>query len=182
MSCRSAELLGNAGLAGFQEAPSLTPLTRPYRNEQPFVATVPVLQRHVMVLSQCCEIAAHNGKIKRHYFVVAPLSPVLDVQRRADDFPLLEQNDPGAWLHYYFVAASPPLEQDFVVDFGRLMSLPKDEYSFVLSRKILQLTDSARLVLKTKLGQYYGRLTAEELSEQDGQPAETDEVPPADEE
>lgn len=143
---------------------------------------------YAAVISQCCDIAPRHGRINQPTIAFARLVHVpesigRDETRlkslRANKYPL-NPEDPG-FLNYYYVPTCERLgNQDWIVDYGQVVSVPSSEYPLILSQKVAQMTDDSRIRFKIKLAASYGRFTAEE--EDSGHPwlAESLPDPPSD--
>jgi hypothetical protein len=129
-----------------------------------FNAQIEVVRGYSIVLSQCCDLALHNGKPKAPYFVVSPLLDILyPITNDPEKFALFKENTLDNFLSQFFIPQQSPLSQDYAVDFGRLVSIPKSGYSFALKNKVLQMDDKSRVRLKLKLAHHFGRPTQDEM-------------------
>ena len=130
----------------------------------------------VAVISQCCDIAPYHGKITQPAIALArltplPAGPAKDPAKlaslRANKFPL-NPADPG-YINYFHIPECAELGgKEWVIDYNQIISIPKTEFPTILERKVLQMTDDARIRFKIKLAASFGRITAEE--EQTGHP------------
>lgn len=122
------------------------------------------------VISQCCDIEPHHGKIGQPTIAFARLVPVppgpaKDSRRleslRANKYPL-DTNDPG-YVNLYHIPACDVLDgREWVVDYNQVLSIPRSEFPAIMARKILQMSDDARIRFKIKLAASFGRLMPEE--------------------
>jgi hypothetical protein len=122
------------------------------------------------VISQCCDIAPHHGKIPQQTIALArlipiPRGPAKDVEKlaslMANKYPL-DPDDPG-YINFFYVPTQVLLDnKDWVVDYNQVLSIPATEFPAILGRKILQMNDYERIKFKIKLAASFGRLMEEE--------------------
>jgi hypothetical protein len=126
-------------------------------------AQIQMARRFVMVLSQCCDLEMVKNRPRGLAAVVSPLVPVPEMYRKKPEYlASLRQNKIESYVNHFYVEHAPPLPSDFIVDFGRVVSIGLDQVKDLLSQKVLQLTDASRIALKSKLAFNFGRLTDEE--------------------
>ncbi len=53
---------------------------------------------------------------------------------------------------------------EWAIDYSQVLCVPAPDLSVVVRRKLLQMTDEARIKFKIKLSYFYGRLTDEEIA------------------
>lgn len=132
-----------------------------------FTAQIKVYYGFFILISQCCDIAKRaDGKPGVPAFVVSPLIEVpylirQDTKKLSD----LQANNQGSFINLFYIYQYQLLSQDYVVDFNRVVALPRSQYEFALSRKVLQMTDINRVRFKLKLGSHFARPTQEELTD-----------------
>ncbi len=124
-----------------------------------------------MVLSQCCDLEVREGKKQPGVLYIA-LSPLQDVpyqiridavkleQLRNNSDPLLK--DARSFINLFHIHQQSPLSDEKIIDYNAIMSVPVSEYNYLLSNKVLQMTDRHRIRLKEKMSLSYGRYTQEE--------------------
>lgn len=172
MQFRQLSLLGTPHESSFSNtSPNL--LATFEEKKKVFTAQVKVFQAFAIVLSQCCDIAIRaDGKLDAPVFVVAPLIDVpYQVQKNSEMLSLLQNNSTENFVNFFYITQQDPLPKSFIVDFGRPLSVPREELSFVLSRKVLEMTSESRLKFKNNLSFHFGRLTLEEQEAQEAQKA-----------
>lgn len=129
-----------------------------------FTAQVKVFCGFFVILSQCCDIARRQGKLEIPAFAVSPLLEIpYSVRNSSEKLNELQSNRLESFINFFYVFEKQPLLQDYVVDFNQIVSLPRSEFDFALSRKVLQMTDKSRISFKLKLSSHFGRPTQEEL-------------------
>lgn len=125
------------------------------------------------VISQCCDIAPRRGgKIEgQHTIALARLVPLPDRVRNDPELltNLRTNSNPAgsaaAFLGLFHVPAYAALNnEEWVVDYSQVFCVPAPDLSVVVKRKLLQMTDEARVRFKIKLSYFYGRLTDEEIA------------------
>ena len=145
---------------GAGEPISLTPLIEKSGNFDCYPARVLLIKTPGILVSQCCDVEFSNraGSIKRRYLVVAPLTEVPEsLKKDRQTFESLIQNPLDRLLNYFYVPQTEPLTTDYLADFSRIVSIPAADATFVLSRKVLQMTDEMRVRLKVKFSTFFGR-------------------------
>jgi hypothetical protein len=170
---------------------SADPVALPWQAEQITLRNSPAWKCQMFarlglaaVISQCCDIAPKNGRITRQptialaRLVPVPSGPAKDPEKlaslQANKYPL-NPEDPG-YINYFYLPQDERLDgKDWVIDYGQVLSIPSAEFPGILDRKILQMTDDARIRFKIKLGASFGRSTQEE--EQAGHPWLADQPP-----
>jgi hypothetical protein len=114
------------------------------------------------VLSHSCEISTANG-IKVTSCILAPLRDVSSATPPDKLQLLIDSNDVKAeqptFLKYFYQPSHPQIghHKGSVVDFSKLFSVRKTNLEFLLSKKILQVTDVGREQLSRKLALYFFR-------------------------
>jgi hypothetical protein len=136
-----------------------------------FSGQVMMCRRFAMVLSQCCDVALDHGKMRGVALVLAPLFELPDKYLKPDRLERFRQNAADEYINSFYVEQRDPLPRPFYVDFARVMSIPSTDHSLVLGKKVLQLEDSQRRKLKTKIALHFGRLTPEEEAEDAATPS-----------
>lgn len=147
--------------------PNLLVLTenKPKEGLAIFTAQVKVSYGYFILITQCCDIAkGEKGKPNISAFVVSPLLEVpYQIRQNLEKLTELKANNQGSFTNFFYVHKHQPLLQDNVIDFNRVVSLPRAQYDFALARKVLQMTDKERVRFKLKLGSHFARPTQEEL-------------------
>jgi hypothetical protein len=130
-----------------------------------YEAQLKVFRGNFIVLSQCCDLALNEkGKHEAHAFVLSPLINIpYPVQQDPEKLAALIANTFEHYVNFFFISQKPPLQQDYAVDFGRLVSVVRAAYPHILKNKVLQMTDEHRMRLKIKFGSHFGRPTKEEI-------------------
>ncbi|PWU04162.1 MAG: hypothetical protein C5B51_17325 [Terriglobia bacterium] len=130
------------------------------------------------VISQCCDIEpTSERRITRQQTIALarvvgiPPGPAKDPAKleslRANKYPMNPENK--GYLNYFYLPANERLDgRDWIVDYSQVLSIPVSEFPGILERKVLQMTDDARIRFKMKLAASYGRLMPEE--EESGHP------------
>jgi hypothetical protein len=124
----------------------------------------PPLLGDAVVLSHSCEVARENG-VKLTSIILAPLRDVSSATRpdKLDELiasNLIDSSNPTAsYLKYFYLEAHHALKytKGSVIDFSKLFSVRKNSYDYLLSRKVLQLTESTRDSMALKLALYFHR-------------------------
>lgn len=131
-------------------------------------AQMKVYYGYFILITQCCDIAKREkGKPNLSAFVISPLVEVpYPIRQNPDNLSELQANNQGTYINFFYIPSHQHLSQDYVVDFNRVVALPRSQYDFVLSRKVLQMTDHQRVKFKLKLGSHFARPTQEELDAQ----------------
>ncbi|HEY9708247.1 MAG TPA: hypothetical protein V6D48_08590, partial [Oculatellaceae cyanobacterium] len=164
INCGTLRILGEATNQPLSqnEDLSLTAISEKKEGVTFLTAQVKVLRSFVVVLSQCCDLALRNDKLEAPAFVIAPLFEVpYQIKTKSERLSKLQENSLENFVNLFYIPQNEPLPQDYVVDFGRLTSLPRAEFNFTLSKKVLQMTDEARVLFKLKLASHFGRPTQE---------------------
>ena len=102
-----------------------------------FTAQIKVDYGYFIVISQCCDIAKQpNNKPKSSSFVVSVLGNVpYTISQDKEKLQELTKNNLGSFISFFFIRQQSPLLQDYVVDFNRVVALPRSQYDFALSKK-----------------------------------------------
>lgn len=119
----------------------------------------------VIVLSHCCELDRQNG-VKLTSIVLAPLRDVAKATAPEKVQEIIATNEitrdtPNfTYLKYFYLPPAGPLPfpRGCVADFSKVFSVRKSSYDIVLSKKVLQLTDSTRESMSMKLSLYFYRM------------------------
>jgi len=151
------------GALCYQEILIATPSTG---EAKPLSWSVPKepIRGDALVLSHSCEIAVENG-VKLTSVILAPLRDVSKATAPAKVQELVESNlidQSGAhssFLKYFYLDPHAQLvyAKGAVADFSKLFSVRKTSYDYLLSRKVLQLTDEVRFSMSLKLALYFHR-------------------------
>ncbi|MGI9106561.1 MAG: hypothetical protein ACR2G4_09965 [Pyrinomonadaceae bacterium] len=130
-----------------------------------FLANIEVFGGYSVIISQCCDLELHNGRLDNPAFVAAPLIdiPAL-IQRDKEKLLRFQENQLESFVNLFHIQQQAPLLQAYAVDFSRLVSIVNSDYQFALAGKILQMTGRNRVRFKIKLGRHFGRPTQEEIS------------------
>lgn len=133
-----------------------------------FTAQIKVYYGYFILITQCCDIAKREkGKPNISAFVVSPLLEVpYQIRQNLEKLTELKANNQGSFTNFFYIHQHQPLLQDNVIDFNRVVALPRSQYDFALSRKVLQMTDKERVRFKLKLGSHFARPTQEERETQ----------------
>lgn len=133
-----------------------------------FTAQVKVFYGYFILITQCCDIAKRDkGKPTLSAFVVSPLLEIpYQIRKDTERLTELQANNQGSFINFFYIHQHQPLSQDNVIDFNRVVALPRAQYDFALSRKVLQMTDKDRVRFKLKLGSHFARPTQEERDAQ----------------
>jgi len=167
MNCKDLNIIGTAkGEEPFQSSNfQLTAVSEEKNGFTQLTAQVKVLRVFAVVISQCCDLEMRSSKLTIPAFAVTPLTPVpYQINSSPEKLATLQENSLESFINLFYVLRHDPLKADHVVDFNRIISLPKAEYEFALSQKVLQMTDKARVQFKMKLSSHFGRPTQEEIS------------------
>lgn len=131
-----------------------------------FTGQVKLMRGFAMVLSHCCDLELTHGSPRSLAVVVGPLFPVpTKISRKQEALERFRRNESSSYINMFAVNHTPPLPAELVVDLTRVVAIPtkpEAQYGQLLKKKVLQLTDEARLQLKAKLLVNYSRLTDEE--------------------
>lgn len=126
-------------------------------------AQVSLTHGFLIVLSQCCDL----NKCKTQSANALVLSPLLKIPRflrkNEEQLNKVKENSNDFTKNLFFIFCKDPLPHDLVVDFSLTTSFFSTDYDFLLSQKILQMTDETRVKFKIKLMNHFGRATQEEL-------------------
>lgn len=157
--------------------PGAEPAFVPIPSEDPrgrlFSIQTPARIIFAAVISQCCDIAPRRGgKIEgQHTIALARLVPLPDkVRNDPESLEALRANSnptgpEAAFLSLFHVPSHAKLKnEEWAIDYSQVFCVPAGDFPVVLKRKLLQMTDEARVRFKIKLSFFYGRLTEEEIA------------------
>lgn len=153
--------------------PSITTARVTHRNDTNyFTGMLTMRLAFYAVMSHCCELEPRNGQLICSSFSLARLIPIKEsIAQNAEKLDSLRANkdprtsSPG-FIDYFHIASHERLsDQEWMVDFSQIISLPKSEFPGILSRKLLQMDNRTRVKFKIKLATYLGRITKEEAEE-----------------
>lgn len=119
-----------------------------------------------IVVSQCCDVEGRDGAIEAPSFVLAPIDDVKIFVKSGKTPAQIEKfmaNDLSEYSNYFYLVDCPDILGAGFVNFNRVFSVHRDDYSAALRGKVLQMTDEARILFKLKLAKHFGRPTDEEL-------------------
>jgi hypothetical protein len=170
LAADSILFLGSRQPARDGAALAIRPKEIALRNSPAWMCQVMTRIAYAAVISQCCDLEPHDGRIIRPTIALARLVEVPQSARRdearlknlkANKYPF-NPEDPG-YLHYFYVPTQERLgNHDWVIDYGQVLSIPSSEFPAVLGQRLLQMTDDCRIRFKVKLAAAYGRFTPEE--------------------
>jgi len=167
INCENIRLIGESTNQSSSENTELS-LTAVSEKKEGFTfltAQIKVFRGFVIILSQCCDLALRNGKLEVPAFVIAPLVDIsYPIRTKPENLYKLQENSLKSFVNLFYIPRQEPLQQEYMVDFNRVTSLPRAEFKFALSKKVLQMTDEARVQFKLKLASHFGRPTQEEIS------------------
>jgi hypothetical protein len=172
LDLQTLELFGNINPdTDYNSRPSINAVTKELRNDAEWLnAALPIRFGFSIVLSNCCDLVARNGRIPAPVFTLARLHQIPGTFRsNADSFNSLrankdprDHNDPG-YIDYFYLEPHERLNGvDWRVHFNQVSTLPTAPLPLLLRKKILQLDDRTRVKFKIKLGHTYFRFNAEE--------------------
>lgn len=151
----------------------IVPRTHEHRGDNEWITIqVPARYGFCAVISNCCDLESRAGRIPAHAVCLARLRPISrDIRDDPIRFASLaankdprDQDDPG-YIDYFYLERHERLQnQDWVVHYHQLISLPTTELQFMLQRRVLQLEASARMKFKIKLAYSLGRANDEEIA------------------
>jgi hypothetical protein len=157
----------------FSTIPVLSPRLHELRGDNEWTTTVsPVRFGFCTVLSNCCDLEPRQGgKVRTHAVVLARLRPIPpDIRRSQELFDSLVANrdprDPTrpGFIEYFYLAPHRLLQElDWRVEFNQVVSVPTNDVTILLRKKILQLDDRTRMKFKIKLGFTYLRVNQDEI-------------------
>jgi len=137
----------------------------PFKKDNYFQGHIHLERDYSIVISQCCDLELVQGGAMKGLAIV--ISPLMDISKNYMTDPKLGEefrsNDLEHSKSNFYIPQTPPLKQDYQVDFSRLISLHKTDHSFVRAGKVLQMDDATRVRFKIKLSQFFGRPTQEEI-------------------
>src|SRR6266850_2796015 len=117
-----------------------------------------LLRGYVIVISQCCDLELKGRLPKAHAIVLAPILDVPPtISGDTDKLRKLELNDIRDFTNYFHLTQHPPLASNCIVNLNRLFSVSNNDFSDLLSRKVLEMTVDARFTLKKKLQYNFSR-------------------------
>jgi hypothetical protein len=153
--------------------PSLKAKLAEHRDDKEWTsAIVPVRFGFCAIVSNCCDLEPHGGRIQGHAILLARLQPIpVDIRRNQANLDSLRANkDPrnkanaGYMDFFYLEPHAKLLNQDWRIHFNQIVCLPTTDITLLLGKKLLQLDDRTRAKFKIKLGTKFMRLTDEELA------------------
>lgn len=155
----------------FISSPNLTTKLLEHRNDKEWtLATMIVRFGFCAVVSNCCDLEPHGGKIPGHALLLARMQSIpIDMRTNTESFESLKANkdprdrtDPGYLDFFYLESHEQLLNQDWRVHFNQIVCLPTNDLPLLLSKKILQLDDRTRAKFKIKLGTKFMRPNPDE--------------------
>lgn len=160
MNCRTMEILGIPLEEEPQQENSLGLSARAERKSgfHLFSAKLLIARGLSIILSQCCDLERRNNNQDAIAMIVAPLRSIgRHIRDNSEKFSNLQSNILTHFVNQYYIPQYSPLQSDYMVDFNLMVSIPQGEYNYILSRKVLQMTDEARARFKIKLTHHFGR-------------------------
>jgi len=128
-------------------------------------AIMEVEYKYCIILSQCCDIERRNNNLNIPAFVMAPLEEIpFNIGNNPEKLQRLRLNELPDYANLFFIPTTPPLQNDFVINFNKVFSAPRSDFQLVLSKKILQMMDAERVTFKLKLSYHFSRPTEDEIS------------------
>jgi hypothetical protein len=153
--------------------PAILPKTHVHRGEDGWVTIqVPAKFCFCAVLSNCCDLEPHGGKIRAHAVTLARVRTISgDIRGSVERFDSLRANkdprdpaDPG-YIDYFYLEQHALLQNlDWSVAFSQVVTLPTLDIALLLRKKILQLDDRTRMKFKIKLAFTLGRSNDDEIN------------------
>jgi hypothetical protein len=139
---------------------------------------VPIRFGFCAVVSNCCDLEPHGGRIQGHAVLLARLQPIpIDIRKSETNFDSLRANkdprnkDEAGYMDFFYLEPHAKLlNQDWRIHFNQIVCLPTTDVTALLGGKILQLDDRTRAKFKIKLGTKFMRPSDEELSAGLGEP------------
>lgn len=119
-----------------------------------------------IVVSQCCDVQAKDGKLDVPAFVLAPIEPLRflhTIATNPDAVANLKKNHPSKYANLFYLGDTPPIQEPSIVNFNKVFSVQQSDYQTILTMKVLQMSDENRVQFKVKLASHFGRPTEEEL-------------------
>jgi hypothetical protein len=167
-------LLGSlAAPAEVAPLPSIVARSHEHRGDPAWVTVqVPARYGYCAVISNCCDLEVRDGAIPAHAVVLARLRPISpDLRNDAARLESLRANkdprdpdDPG-YIDYFYVEPDVLLHnEDWIVHYHQLISIPMADRAILLQKKILQLDDRTRMKFKIKLAFAFGRANEDEIA------------------
>jgi len=166
INCESLNLVGTVSdnSCSVTETPRLSALAKKESERELLTAQIQVSRGFSIIISQCCDLELHNGKLDLPAFVVAPLQPIpYMIRTKQEKLDVFQQNLLEQYINLFYIQKVPPLPDAYHVNFGMIVSIPHKEFNFVMSRKVLQMTDESRVHFKLKLARHFGRPTQDEI-------------------
>jgi hypothetical protein len=170
---RSVDLRFLGSLHG--DAPIFRPTQTKHRDDPEWL-TCQLLVRMGFgaLLSQCCNVELQpSGKPRTPSFAIARLIPIPahflgSIEKleslRANKDPRNPNPHEQGYINLFHITLHERLQnREWVVDFNQVFSLPAEDYQEILRRKVLQMTDDARIRFKVKLAAALSRMTEDEL-------------------
>jgi hypothetical protein len=161
------------GTEDFLVVPTLKTGLIEHRGDKEWTSViVPVRFGFCAVVSNCCDLEPHGGKIPGHAILLARLQPIpIDIRKSQPNFDSLSANkdprnkdDAGYMDFFYLENHTALLNQDWRIHLNQIVCLPTTDVTALVGKKILQLDDRTRAKYKIKLGTKFMRLTQEELA------------------
>jgi hypothetical protein len=161
--------LGSASLHAPGEL-RFAPHLKEVRRQQMYTCQVETRIGFGTIITQCCDLAPREGnRIEQPTIALARLVPVpAGILNDSDAIMELRSNSdprqPGAgYLNLFYVERHEQLgNQELMIDFGQVFSIPANEFPAILVTKVLQMTNDARIRLKMRLAASFARFTDEE--------------------
>ncbi|MGA3126071.1 MAG: hypothetical protein ABSD13_05105 [Candidatus Korobacteraceae bacterium] len=155
----------------FSSLPPISATPRQHRDDKEWTTAIaPVRFGFCAVLSNCCDLEPRNGKVQTQAVNLARLRPIpIDMRNNPERFNSLRANkdprnskDPG-YIEYFYLEPHELLQgQDWRVHYNQVVTLPTNDITFLLRKKILQLDDRSRVKFKVKLGFTFLRTNEDE--------------------
>ena len=166
LNCENLRLIGEPNHQTLSdERPDLIAETIKKQGVTLFTAQVQVFRGFGIIISQCCDLALRSGKLEVPAFVISPLVEIsYNLQNNSEKLSKFQENSLHSFVNLFYIPQQEPLPKSYMVDFNRMVSLPRTEFNFVLSKKVLQMTDEDRVKFKIKLSHQFGRATQEEIA------------------
>jgi hypothetical protein len=193
MDHRTIQILGTIQLdRDFNINPTIEATKHKERQDTEWLtAVIPVRFGFCVVLSNCCDLEPHEGRISSPVFNLARLHPIPENLRNdAALFASLtankdprDENDPG-YIDFFYLEPHAQLQgRDWRVHYNQVTTLPTATIqTSLLRKKVLQLDDRTRMKFKIKLGFTMMRVNEDEraagLINPWAPPAPSPEAPP----
>lgn len=157
----------------FTGLPAIQPRTHEHRQDLEWVTIqVPARFCFCAVISHCCDLELREGRRPAHVVALARLRPVSpDIRGDPARFASLRANrDPRdaetpGYIDLFYLEPHERLQnQDWVVRYGDIVTLPTVDLPLLLRKKVLQLDDRTRVKFKLKLSFALGRVSEDEIN------------------